>query len=183
MGSTETEHDPQSHTPLFFLDDSLYCEEKCLGNDEEDVGVSSISSDFDAVASESDVSCPQDDEDQLLALFSKEEKIAHLSEEELNASKSFMGMRKGILDWMKRVSAHHDFCANTVVLGVNYFDNFMLRFGCRSDLPWMRQVAAIACLSLASKVQETRANRAHLLLDFQVKFWATSVVDDGTMIR
>ncbi|XAR57702.1 hypothetical protein NMG60_11025946 [Bertholletia excelsa] len=69
------------------------------------------------------------------------------------------------VDWMLKVSGHHNFRHETVYLSVNYLDRFL----CSHDLPegkkWPWQLLSVACLSLAAKMEEIRVPR---LLDLQV---------------
>ncbi|XP_076956150.1 cyclin-D3-3-like [Bidens hawaiensis] len=76
------------------------------------------------------------------------------------------GLRKVSVDWMNRVGAHYGFVALTSVLAVNYFDRFLMSSSFQKDKPWMNQLVAVACLSLASKVEEIQAP---LLLDLQME--------------
>ena len=54
----------------------------------------------------------------------------------------------------------------TVVLAVNYVDRFLSSSCFQRDRPWMSQLAAATCLSLAAKVDEIDVP---LLLDLQVE--------------
>ncbi|KAL0012048.1 hypothetical protein SO802_007156 [Lithocarpus litseifolius] len=77
--------------------------------------------------------------------------------------------RQEAVQWILAVNSYHDFSAFTAVLSVNYLDQFLLSFQSRSDMPmkpWMVQLAAVACLSLAAKVVEVHVP---LLFDLQVK--------------
>lgn len=56
----------------------------------------------------------------------------------------------------------------TAVLAANYYDRFVTSFCFQKDKPWMSQLAAVACLSIAAKVEETQVP---LLLDLQVSFF------------
>ncbi|KAF9607027.1 hypothetical protein IFM89_030800 [Coptis chinensis] len=67
---------------------------------------------------------------------------------------------------MLKVDAHYGFSALTAVLAVNYLDRFMSSLRFQKDKPWMTQLAAVACLSVAAKVEETQVP---LLLDLQVE--------------
>ncbi|KAE8686456.1 hypothetical protein F3Y22_tig00111061pilonHSYRG00064 [Hibiscus syriacus] len=67
---------------------------------------------------------------------------------------------------MLNVNASHGFTALTAVLSVNYLDRFLSIFGLQSDKPWLIQLVAVTCLSLAAKVEETHVP---LLLDLQVE--------------
>ncbi|KAI3665686.1 hypothetical protein L6452_44316 [Arctium lappa] len=100
------------------------------------------------------------EEDELASLLSKE-KIGGLI-----CDGVLMVLRKESVDWMIRVSTHYGFVAMTTILAVNYFDRFLLSPNFQREKPWMNQLAAVACLSLASKVEEIQAP---LLLDLQVE--------------
>ncbi|KAE7999652.1 hypothetical protein FH972_004058 [Carpinus fangiana] len=76
-----------------------------------------------------------------------------------------MVARKGAVDWILTVKAHYGFSALTAVLAVNYFDRFASSRTFQREIPWMSQLAAVACLSLAAKVEEIDVP---LLLDLQV---------------
>ena len=76
-----------------------------------------------------------------------------------------MGLRKEAFDWIISVSGYYGFVGLTSVLAVHYFDRFLLSPAFQKDKPWMNQLAAVACLSLASKVEEIQAP---LLMDLQV---------------
>ncbi|XP_023732426.1 cyclin-D3-2 [Lactuca sativa] len=105
------------------------------------------------------------EEDELACLLSKERNL--VSEEgDLFNGRVLLGLRKESVDWMIRVSTHYGFVAMTTILAVNYFDRFLLSDSFQKDKPWMNQLAAVACLSLASKVEEIHTP---LLLDLQVE--------------
>ncbi|KAL2906335.1 Cyclin-D3-1 [Bienertia sinuspersici] len=171
MTTFETEQKTLSQNSLLFLD-CLYCEEKCWDYDEEEEeehdhnanGCFGLSSIYDS--SSSSYCFDDDEEEQLNALFLKEEKILLSEGGFMDASNSLMVDRREVLEWMIRVNSHHNFSAITLVLAVNYFDRFMLNFGFQKERPWVINVVAVACLSLASKVEETHVP---LLLDFQVE--------------
>ncbi|MBA0730482.1 hypothetical protein Golax_025781 [Gossypium laxum] len=102
--------------------------------------------------------------DELSSLFSKEEQ--NLLYDSLQSNGNLAGARREAVEWMLKVNAHYSFSALTAVLAVNYLDRFLLTFPFQSEKPWMSQLAAIACLSLAAKVEETQVP---LLLDLQVE--------------
>lgn len=100
------------------------------------------------------------DDEELTSLLSKEKlRKTH------KPNSSLARARKEAVDWMLRVNAHYSFSALTVVLAVDYLDRFFFSFQFQSEKPWMTQLAAVACLSLAAKVEETHVP---LLLDLQV---------------
>ncbi|XP_042488645.1 cyclin-D3-1-like [Macadamia integrifolia] len=100
------------------------------------------------------------EDEELASLFSKENQT-HLSIDPALAS-----ARREVVEWMLRVIAHYAFCPLTAVLAVNHLDRFFSSFDFQRDKPWMAQLAAVACLSLAAKVEETQVP---LLLDLQVE--------------
>ncbi|KAK3022311.1 hypothetical protein RJ639_046169, partial [Escallonia herrerae] len=105
------------------------------------------------------------EDDELVNLLSKE-KQTHLGERDLDSNGLLMVARKESLGWILRVCGHYGFVALTAVLAVNYFDRFISSLCFQRDKPWMSQLAAVACLSLAAKVEETQVP---LLLDLQVE--------------
>ncbi|CAA3028781.1 cyclin-D3-3-like isoform X1 [Olea europaea subsp. europaea] len=106
------------------------------------------------------------EDDELANLLSKEKREFHLSYNELNSDGSLIMARKEAIKWMLKVIAHYGFTAMTAVLSVNYYDRFITSLCFQKDKPWMSQLTAVACLSLAAKVEETQVP---LLLDLQVE--------------
>ncbi|KAE8657069.1 hypothetical protein F3Y22_tig00116997pilonHSYRG00941 [Hibiscus syriacus] len=104
------------------------------------------------------------EDDELSSLLSKEERdqLCDVLESNGNLAET----RREAVEWMLKVNVHYSFSALTAVLGVNYLDRFLFSFRFQSDKPWMTQLAAVACLSLAAKVEETQVP---LLLDLQVE--------------
>ncbi|XP_074568839.1 cyclin-D3-2-like [Curcuma longa] len=79
--------------------------------------------------------------------------------------------RTAVVEWVAQAAARHGFSAVTALLAVNYLDRCFLPCSARGELlrlqdnePWMGRLAAVACLSLAAKVEETRIP---LLVDLQ----------------
>lgn len=103
------------------------------------------------------------EDDELVSLLSKEKKQAFLS---YGSDGSLKLLRNEGVEWMLKVVAYFGYTAITGVLAVNYFDRFITSNCFQKDKPWMSQLAAVACVSLAAKVEETQIP---LLLDFQVR--------------
>lgn len=146
---------------LPFLLDSLYCEEQQNWEEEEE--------EYDIITPQPKQLLEQDvswEEEELSSLLSKEQEN-HQSPvcKTLEQNPSLAGARNGAVEWILKVNAYFSFSALTAVLAVNYFDRFFLRFHFQREKPWMSQLAAVACLSLAAKVEETQVP---LLLDLQV---------------
>ncbi|KAG5153063.1 hypothetical protein JHK84_029535 [Glycine max] len=74
--------------------------------------------------------------------------------------------RREAVEWMLKVNAHYGFSALTATLAVTYLDRFLLSFHFQREKPWMIQLVAVTCISLAAKVEETQVP---LLLDLQVQ--------------
>ncbi|KAL6982962.1 Cyclin-D3-1 [Sarracenia purpurea var. burkii] len=160
-------HQPQHPQNLPFLLDTLYCEEEHWEEEAREeyhyFGEESYYSDNTATTLKNPQLSVQDllwEEEELASLLSKEQQN-HL---EINPSTA--GDRRAAVEWVLRVNAYYSFSARTAVLAVNYLDRFLFSFHFQREKPWMTQLAAVACLSLAAKVEETQVP---LLLDLQVE--------------
>ncbi|CAL5372862.1 unnamed protein product [Camellia sinensis] len=152
-----------SQNPMFVLD-GLYCEEEHF---EEDWEEGSDKCDENVKGHlgllEHDLYW---EDDELVSLISKEKETLLVGKSDLNSDGSLMVSRREAIEWMLRVIVHYGFTAMTTVLAVNYFDRFISSLFFQRDKPWMGQLTAVACLSLAAKVEETQVP---LLLDLQVE--------------
>lgn len=107
---------------------------------------------------------------EIVALFAKErrQKDETTHNSGLGSGDPCLGpARVEGVELILKVNAHHGFSALTAILAVNYFDRFFASTTPHfpSGLPsWLDQLAAITCLSLAAKVEETQVP---LLLDLQ----------------
>ncbi|KAE8709562.1 Cyclin-D3-3 [Hibiscus syriacus] len=150
--------------------DCLYCEE------DEDLGECS----FEGNATENFGGTVKEDsflplffidhglfgeDDELISLMSKEKETRH-GYIDVNSDEPLVLTRKEALEWIFKVNEQHGFNALTMVLAVNYFDRFISSSKFQENKPWMGQLAAVACLSLAAKVEETQVP---LLLNLQVE--------------
>ncbi|XP_051146584.1 cyclin-D3-1-like [Andrographis paniculata] len=161
-----------------FLEDALYCEEEKWGDVEEDEdedaeeksGITSSSS-FNGIFPLLEQDLFWHDE-ELESLFCKERE----TENSINGggargtfcadNLSLFRARKEAVEWILRINAHYAFSALTAILAVNYLDRFLCSLSFQKDKPWMMQLAAVTCLSLAAKVEETHVP---LLLDLQME--------------
>ncbi|KAD4888627.1 hypothetical protein E3N88_20700 [Mikania micrantha] len=165
---------------MMALLDSLYCEEKHQWEDDEyeEEPVDSYSCVLDDDDNNNDNNnniniqhhhtlLQQDqlwEHEELSSLISKE------SHQQMNHnvfSGASADRRRDAVEWILGVVSHYSFSALTAVLAVDYLDRFFDRF---EDLeiekkPWMNQLAAVSCVSLAAKVEETYVP---LLLDLQL---------------
>lgn len=134
------------------LSDGLYCSEVQLWGDEAEL----LGNWFPLI--EHDLYW---DEEELVTLLSKQ-----LEPDSLEIGTSLAHVRRAAVSWILKVQVHYDFAALTAVLAVNYLDRFLVRLRRPWwDQPWMGQLVAVACVTLAAKVEETNVP---LLLDFQV---------------
>ncbi|KAK6159271.1 hypothetical protein DH2020_006585 [Rehmannia glutinosa] len=108
------------------------------------------------------------DDEELQSLFIKEKETCFTSETKTRFSLSSPAARKEAVEWVLKINAHYGFSPLTAILAVNYLDRFLFSLGFQKDdnKPWMMQLAAVTCLSLAAKVEETHVP---LLLDLQVE--------------
>ncbi|GKV53322.1 hypothetical protein SLEP1_g59855 [Rubroshorea leprosula] len=76
-----------------------------------------------------------------------------------------VGARTEALDWIEKVHAHFGFGPLSAYLSVNYLDRFLSSYELPKGKAWTMQLLAVACLSLAAKMEETEVP---LSLDLQV---------------
>ncbi|KAL6504624.1 hypothetical protein OROHE_023382 [Orobanche hederae] len=108
------------------------------------------------------------EDEELISLLNQEQGKAQYDVFEEKKNSSLGRARCEAVEWMLKVIGYYSFSALTAVLAVNYLDRFLqARFkSSGEEKPWMTQLAAVACLSLAAKVEETRVP---LLVDLQVE--------------
>ncbi|KAG9158782.1 hypothetical protein Leryth_013675 [Lithospermum erythrorhizon] len=87
--------------------------------------------------------------------------------------------RKEAVEWILKVVAHYGFSGLTGVLAVGYYDRFVCSVYFQKDKPWMSQLVAVACLSIAAKMEEIQVP---LFLDLQVEKW-NYVFEAKTIMR
>ncbi|XP_050208452.1 cyclin-D4-1-like [Mercurialis annua] len=76
-----------------------------------------------------------------------------------------MSFRREAIDWIWKVQAHYSFGALSVCLSMNYLDRFISVYQLPKGKAWTVQLLAVACLSLAAKMEETNVP---LSVDLQV---------------
>ncbi|OWM67729.1 hypothetical protein CDL15_Pgr019230 [Punica granatum] len=65
-----------------------------------------------------------------------------------------IGARKEAVDWIREVHAHFRFGPLSAYLSIGYFDRFLSAYELPKGKAWMTQLLAVACLSLAAKLEE-----------------------------
>ncbi|XP_031495182.1 cyclin-D3-1 [Nymphaea colorata] len=106
---------------------------------------------------------------ELVSLSTKEKAQKKLGRDYLESLRTdpvLACARREAVEWILSVNVHYNFTAHTAALSVNFLDRFLSSFHFQREKPWMTQLAAVACLSLAAKVEETQVP---LLLDLQVE--------------
>ncbi|OVA15900.1 Cyclin [Macleaya cordata] len=154
------------------LFDSLFCEEERLEEEEEsneeqssygnNNGTTTNLSFLPLLLLEQDMFW---EDEELISLFSKEQQT-HLIISNLESNPCLESARREAVEWILRVISHYSFSPLTAILSVNYLDRFLSSLHFQREKPWMTQLVAVACLSLAAKVEETHVP---LLLDLQVE--------------
>ncbi|KAK4262338.1 hypothetical protein QN277_027909 [Acacia crassicarpa] len=168
MAVREAAHDLQDSSLVL---DSLLCEED--GFDQEESPERDVLDDDSDSAVRDPSSLPfillENDlfweEAEFVSLISKEGET-HLNSNNLISDKTLQKAREEAVRWISKVCGHYGFSALTTVLSVNYLDRFVTSLTFQKDKPWMTQLAAVACLALAAKVEEIQVP---LLLDLQAK--------------
>lgn len=112
-------------------------------------------------------SIPFQSDEILCLMFEKESE--HLPRgdflQRLRSSDLDLCVRKEALDWIYKAHAHYRFGALSVCLAVNYLDRFLSLYELPRGKKWCVQLLAVACLSIAAKMEEVNVP---LTVDLQV---------------
>ncbi|KAJ4962597.1 hypothetical protein NE237_022536 [Protea cynaroides] len=76
-----------------------------------------------------------------------------------------LGIRSEAIDWIRKVHSYYSFGPLSAYLSINYLDRFVSAYELPREKAWMMQLLAVACLSLAAKMEEAEVP---LSLDLQV---------------
>ncbi|MED6198423.1 hypothetical protein PIB30_066169 [Stylosanthes scabra] len=111
---------------------------------------------------------PQELSEEYLALMVEKE-CHHLPSQDYlhrlrNGDLDF-GARNHAIHWIQTVREHFGFGALSAYLSINYLDRFLSAYELPKQRVWTMQLLAVACLSLAAKIDETDLP---LCLDLQV---------------
>ncbi|KAL7156855.1 hypothetical protein ABFS83_02G037100 [Erythranthe nasuta] len=161
-------------TPQKSMLDALYCEEEQWEEESEITSNNINNNNYNSVLRplfllEQDLFW---DDEELQTLFCKErETCLKPKEAGFVASSSLSSARKEAVEWILKINARYGFSPLTAILAVNYLDRFLSSLQGFSNEekkqpPWMMQLCAATCISLAAKVEETHVP---LLLDLQVE--------------
>ncbi|KAI3442216.1 CYCLIN domain-containing protein [Psidium guajava] len=101
----------------------------------------------------------EEDELELPTLLSREEQ-AHSEQlfrsyrDHLQEGSALDGARREAIKWTHRVCRRYAFSCITEILSVDYYDRLLANIRVAEMKQWMVQLVAVACLSLAAKVNE-----------------------------
>ncbi|KAE9611725.1 hypothetical protein Lal_00011672 [Lupinus albus] len=184
----QLEQQQQHNENVSYVLDALYCDEVKWEEEEDDEekGKGEFSS-----SEESYVTTTNNDNASLLFplllldqyLFCEDEELNSLFSKEKNEQQAYyfnihnninMGLdysplcvaRREAFEWILKVNGYYGFSALTAALAFTYLDRFISSFHFQREKPWMIQLIAVTCISLAAKVEETQVP---LLLDLQVQ--------------
>ncbi|KAK9056650.1 hypothetical protein SSX86_024012 [Deinandra increscens subsp. villosa] len=147
--------------------DTLFCNEHQDHQEDQDESTQTTLTDssdlhFPPLDQQLDLSW---EHEELVSLFTKEQQ-APCTISFYKTSPSVFAARKEAVDWILKVKGYYGFTPLTAILAINYLDRFLSSLHFQKDSPWMIQLVAVSCLSLAAKVEETQVP---LLLDLQVE--------------
>ncbi|XP_057503763.1 cyclin-D4-2-like [Actinidia eriantha] len=86
--------------------------------------------------------------------------------------------RREAIDWIDKVHAYFNFGPLCAYLAISYLDRFLSAYELPKGKAWMMQLLAVACISIAAKMEETEVP---LCLDLQVG--ESKIVFEATTIQ
>ncbi|KAK4726263.1 hypothetical protein R3W88_031180 [Solanum pinnatisectum] len=95
--------------------------------------------------------------------------------EKLKNGEFDLGEREQILDWICQVHSHFKFGPLCLYLSVNYLDRFLSVFELPEERAWTMQLLAIACVSIAAKLEEVEVPLSEDLQGTQFEFEASTI--------
>ncbi|KAE8696003.1 Cyclin-D2-1 [Hibiscus syriacus] len=98
-----------------------------------------------------------------------EKEVEHLPEDDylnrLRTGEVDLSVRREAFDWVWKASGYYHFGPSSLCLAINYLDRFLAVYDLPRGKTWTVQLLAVACLSIAAKMEETEVP---LLVDLQV---------------
>lgn len=112
---------------------------------------------------------PMQSDEVLFLLFEKESEFLPRSDflQRLRSGDLDLCVRNEALAWIHKANAHYNFGAPTACLAINYLDRFLSVYEFPRENNWSIQLLAVACLSLAAKLEEIKVP---LTVDMQVAY-------------
>ncbi|KAK3042914.1 hypothetical protein RJ639_000990 [Escallonia herrerae] len=110
---------------------------------------------------------PCQSEEGLCLMFEREKELMPKDDylSRLRSGDLDLSVRREALDWIWKAHAHYSFGALSACLSINFLDRFLSVYEFPRGKTWTVQLLAVACLSLASKVEEVKVP---LTVDLQV---------------
>ncbi|KAE8704934.1 Cyclin-D4-1 [Hibiscus syriacus] len=103
-----------------------------------------------------------------------EKEVQHLPEDDylkrLRSGDLNLSVRREALDWILKASAYYHFGPVSFCLSINYLDRFLSVYDLPRGKTWTIQLLAVACLSIAAKMEETKVPQASDLQMGEPKF-------------
>ncbi|XP_058772260.1 cyclin-D4-2-like [Vicia villosa] len=122
---------------------------------------------LDNVGSESFVCFVAQSEEIVRVMVEKE--MEHLPREDylmrLRSGDLDLSVRREALDWIWKAHAYYGFGPLSLCLSVNYLDRFLSAYQLPRGVSWTVQLLAVACFSLAAKMEEVKVPHC---IDLQV---------------
>lgn len=110
---------------------------------------------------------PFQNEESLCLMFERERE--HFPQDDylqrLRSGSLDLSVRREALDWICKAHSHYSFGALSFCLAINYLDRFLSVYELPRGKTWTVQLLAVACLSLAAKLEEITVP---LTVDLQV---------------
>ncbi|KAF5451480.1 hypothetical protein F2P56_026586 [Juglans regia] len=122
---------------------------------------------FDIIRSESLMGFPLESEERVREMVEMERKYLPSDDylKRLRSRELDLSARIEALDWIWKARACFSFGPLSACLSINYLDRFLSLYELPRGKSWAVQLLAVACLSLASKMEETKVPQ---LVDLQV---------------
>ncbi|XP_038887544.1 cyclin-D3-1-like [Benincasa hispida] len=156
------------HSSLFFLD-FLHCTEQQHHQTEHPIFLNNGGTNDFPLSQETTHFLVSEDE-ELSHLLSKENdqnlQTGAVLKTLIQTDNALSLARTEAIDWLLKVNAFYGFSSLTALLAINYLDRILSGPHFQRDKPWMLQLLAVTCISLAAKFEEIRVP---LLLDLQVE--------------
>ncbi|PON84773.1 Cyclin [Trema orientale] len=122
---------------------------------------------FDHNRSDSLMSFPLQSEDTVRTMVERESEHSPRDDylKRLRSGDLDLSVRREALDWIWKAQAHYCFGPMCICLAMNYLDRFVSVYELPRGKGWTIQLLAVACLSLAAKMDETKVPQS---VDLQV---------------
>ncbi|XP_074308501.1 cyclin-D4-1-like [Silene latifolia] len=136
---------------LFDPSNSLFCDENG-----EDLCFDDLD-DVDEIKSEPLIHPPEQSDEGFFALLERENDYLpkHDYLNRLRSGDLDLCARKEAFHWIFKAHCYHSFGPLSLCLAVNYLDRFLSVRELPRDKDWTVQLLAVACLSIAAKIEET----------------------------